>query len=877
MATSGDALNVRLNNALSLPLQYRCDELNNIFEEFGNKELQMVLPQLLENLFGLTNQMGWGLRTMYRNSQPREFDILFRYLHPVGPLFRLCYKLLADCYVKYEFPLTYLPGKVRKLIEEGMVPPFYIDKVQLDPQTRIPISLALNSFEFYIFHFAYHLVNPWLQRMTDQSLWETLYIHLAEEYITHFLPCDGSPVPLYAGCYMYPKSSMPLQAASRPARSPTLFRQSVVLKQGTTSTSLHSSPTLPQQSSLVEIWRSESVIQVFIDFWLSYGEREVPHIGIGTQPRNFSQPITSRSYLQNQVQFVPNMASRHIPHYTSPVILDNSSYYLQNQLQPQPNMVLRQYPDLLPSVEHIRVVRSLVKHLHYFANSTVGDLSAMDELKRIILPSSQSKIYGFMRHTIHHWPLDSSFRLILETWLSYIQPWRYTDWRARNSRTPVGRENEERLRVVDRHWINFIAENLLSYTVIFQQLLPRFARLDLATPKNSHMLFRVTKVFSQPNLNTMLSEVEHCLDEVSGVGLPNDTVSSRTNAETSHQGHKWSAVVRQQILELEGPGYQYKSMFGSETVSEVFQFMLQIQRACDMARNLQLHLENESRNRSSGFFASLRNFIFANPTDSDEYSLEERRKVSAYLETCLYHLSHIFEIDLSRLPRMSFTGEYDPYNTTCTLPSSSRMGTSSTLQGEATMETSFSRSQASTPKSALLASREWRERRKHIKYEGDPDLQPIRSTENAFLVRLLHQITSKLNEMYTLEMCHLYEQRGLLGCMARQVLRPPMVARSYDKSKPGGYSPRVEVVLPPRLSLRGFASHRTIVYMLLGMGLAWMLGYGPSAFFFLIFCAWLFIVFVRALLEPWLGSTHQSIDADTSLSPSDRNEMSFSS
>jgi hypothetical protein len=73
----------------------------------------------------------------------------------------------------------------------------------------------------------------------------------------------------------------------RPVRSPTLFRQSVVLNQGSTSGSLHSSPTLPQQSSLVEIWRSESVIQVFIDFWLSYGEREMPylHLGSGTPPR----------------------------------------------------------------------------------------------------------------------------------------------------------------------------------------------------------------------------------------------------------------------------------------------------------------------------------------------------------------------------------------------------------------------------------------------------------------------------------------------------------------------------------------------------------------------------------------------------------------
>jgi len=80
----------------------------------------------------------------------------------------------------------------------------------------------------------------------------------------------------------------------------------------------------------------------------------------------------------------------------------------------------------------------------------------------------------------------------------------------------------------------------------------------------------VLQVFSQPNLNTMLSEVEHCLDDESGVGLPNDSVTSSISPDTSNQGHKWSALVRQQVLELEGPGYQYKPLFGSETMSQVF-------------------------------------------------------------------------------------------------------------------------------------------------------------------------------------------------------------------------------------------------------------------------------------------------------------------
>ncbi|PSN42218.1 hypothetical protein C0J52_11255 [Blattella germanica] len=515
--------------------------------------------------------------------------------------------------------------------------------------------------------------------------WETPYTHLSEEYLIHFLPCDGSAVP-------------------PPTRSPTLFRQSVILKQSTASSSLHSSPTLPQQSSLVEIWRSESVIQVFIDFWLNCGEKEKSQFGAGTPSRDF-----------------------------------------------------------LPTIEHIRVVRNLIKHLHYFASSIVGDMSAMDELKRIILPSSQSKIYGFLRHTINHWPLDSSFRLILETWLSYIQPWRYTDWRLKNTRSVGGRESEERVRVVDNYWQNFIAENLLSYTVIFRQLLPRFMRLDLATPKNAHMLFRVTKVF---------------------------------------------------------------------------QFMLQIQMSIDSARNLIVKLERETSDKKTGFFSSLYDFFFSPPLEVDEYSMDERKKVIAYLETCLGQLSNIFDIDRSRLPCMSYSGTYE-------IPHCSTLGATTAQQEEIL---------SATPPSPIssLAPREWKARRKHIKYEGDPDLEPIRTNENAFLVKLLYHITSKLNEMYTLEMCHLYEHRGLLGCIARQVLSPPMVARTFDKSKPG-FSPQVETILPPRLSLRSFASHKSIVYLLIGLLFCWLLGYGLATYVVILLIFWIVWTFLKVLYESIFG------------------------
>lgn len=46
-----------------------------------------------------------------------------------------------------------------------------------------------------MFHFAYHLINPWQTRLDQNtSGHETVYLHLSDQYLYHFLPVDKSVV-----------------------------------------------------------------------------------------------------------------------------------------------------------------------------------------------------------------------------------------------------------------------------------------------------------------------------------------------------------------------------------------------------------------------------------------------------------------------------------------------------------------------------------------------------------------------------------------------------------------------------------------------------------------------------------------------------------
>ncbi|KAK2581186.1 hypothetical protein KPH14_007988 [Odynerus spinipes] len=788
MATSTDIATIRVQRYLNLPLVQRCSELAILIDESSTTELQHVFPIVIDSLFGITDNVGWGLHNITYKRNPQEYETLYNFLSPHGPIFSLCYKLLPDCYLKYNFPVSYLPHKIRSMLEEGVIPPFYLDKIRDDQGTRVPTTLSMTyelilnittyPFEYYIFHFAYHLTNPWLQIPQQENVWvnwETVYVQLAHCYLQHFLPRDNSPVLPIIGPYIKktPQRKIMQSPESKRLQTPRLLRASI-LSPGSTNLVVGA----PQQQCLPQVWRTETVIQVFLDFWMEYTEDEPSQMNM-----SYSTPI---------------------PHRHS-----------------------------IHSGEHIRLVRAFIKTLHEFANSATGDKSAMDELKRIIMPSVQGKIYIFLRKAIHHWPLDSSFRLILEAWLSFIQPWRYV---AGVTYTNEGKpEEEERGKIHDpARWIGFVANNLLAYTVIFQQLLPRFMRTDLVAPKNALMLFRVTKVFSQPYLARMISEVESCMD---------DANLNRNRMQTS----QWTSVVRQQIMELEGPTYQYVPMFSSATISQVTFFLGVIKQAHLTATSLIEALEK--RKRSQQFLVALWEFFYGEENSSDDISIEERRRVPIFLANAQQQLIDICQISLEDIPQISIKPDEEYHESIL----------STSFHHQSQMDSSLDSSRPGV----FVPIPDGRQNFRYIEYMGDPELQPVRSNECAFLVRNVYKLCDYINKKYRHEINELYNKRNFLGSICRQVLIPPTMVVKLPKRTPNGFSSGYEERIPPRLSLRRLANNGFLVSISASMFIAWVTNFGVLWLLCLIFFVWFIYILIRAIFEPWFQSSTNTFRPNT--------------
>ncbi|XP_052444379.1 sphingomyelin phosphodiesterase 4 isoform X2 [Carassius gibelio] len=738
------------------PLHQRCHELSKIIDDYPAKELHAIFPWLVESVFGSLDGIlsGWNLRFLQARSA--EYNIAMNFLDPSGAMMKLVYKLQAEEY-KYEFPVSYLPGPIKSSIHAGVLPdcPLFHNKIQF-PMSGL---LLLNPFEYYMFSVASSLIAPKNYPPGQHgSCSDSAYFVLVDTYLKYFLPTEGNVPPS-------PFSDTRRTVASPAPRSPSV----PYVGYGGHSTSLLKrhithQPSVNADPAAQEIWRSETLLQVFVEMWLHHYSLEMYQ---KLQSPQVKEPFT-------------------------------------------------------PSEEHVLVVRLLVKHLHAFSNSLKQESissspsahshsSPLEELKRVVVQRFvQQKLYVFLQHCFGHWPLDASFRAVLETWLSYIQPWRYTG-EKNNMQADV--QN----RTVPDKWASFVQENLLMYTKLFQGFLNRAMRTDLVNAKNALMVFRVAKVFVQPNLSEMIQKAEQLFLE------PEHAILQRQNRvflTPSHGGSFLSSrqpvgtdsvfKVKSHVYSLEGQDCQYNLMFGPDLRNNVLKLIQIIAQARQTAKRISDHSTEMAANNSFlswfGVGSSDHNNIFSRG-EMDDMG-EGVKKTHEFLDKALDYLCQIFRLNAGQLSQLMVNvASVDDVGASKQLPDCipSENGLVLTDLGRLQIINGH--------------------RRFEIDYHGDPELQPIRSYENAFLVRLMFQISSFINARFGDHMEALCSRQDLLGCIGRHYLsssskevvqrqKSPVTRRIRDRP------------LRARLSLRFLASYRTLLILLLLYMLFALLSFG---------------------------------------------------
>ncbi|XP_036987367.2 sphingomyelin phosphodiesterase 4 isoform X2 [Artibeus jamaicensis] len=779
-------------DSINKPFAQRCQDLVKVIEDFPAKELHAIFPWLVESIFGSLDGvlLGWNLRCLQGRVSPVEYSLVMEFLDPGGPMMKLVYKLQAEDY-KFDFPVSYLPGPVKASIQERVLPdsPLYHNKVQFPAAGGLGLNLALNPFEYYMFFFALSLIT---QKPLPGALHirtsDCAYFILVDRYLSWFLPTEGSVLPPLSSSPGGPSPSPAPRTPAMPFASYGLHHTSLLKRHISHQTSVNADPASH------EIWRSETLLQVFVEMWLHHYSLEMY--------QKMQSPHAKESFT--------------------------------------------------PTEEHVLVVRLLVKHLHAFSNSLKPEqvspsthshaTSPLEEFKRAAIPRFvQQKLYLFLQHCFGHWPLDASFRAVLEMWLSYLQPWRYAPDKQSQS-------TDGQARCVSERWAPFVQENLLMYTKLFVGFLSRALRTDLVSPKNALMVFRVAKVFAQPNLAEMIQKGEQLFLEPEPV-IPHrqhrlfttPTFSGSFLSSWPPAVTDTSFKVKSHVYSLEGQDCKYTPMFGPEVRTLVLRLAQLITQAKQTAKSISDQCGENTAGRPFlswlGFYLSDTNSSYP-ANDLDDVGQDSVRKTDEYLEKALEYLCQMFRLSEAQLAQLTLAlGTTQDENGKKQLPDC--------IVGEdGLILTPLGRYQI------INGLRKF-----DIEYQGDSELQPIRSYEIASLVRFLFRLSSAINHRFAGQMAALCSRADFLGSFCRYHLMEPGLASRHLLS-PVGQGRTANRARGPRLSLRFLGSYRTLLSLLLAFFVASLFCIGPlPCTLLLVLGYFLYAAAMTLLMEQ--GKPHQ--------------------
>lgn len=523
------------------------------------------------------------------------------------------------------------------LIEQGITPNFYLHKVCANSQSIYPDQLSLNPFEFFFFNFSFYVKS--LNRVLDTNNYqiEFLYLSLLDNYIIKLLPSNNKCVNdqnvtnqqnslwqslssttsnlLHLG--QTNNKSTQQQQENSFIQKPSLLNIKPLQNFSFKQTEDYNQKSFDSLGSI--IYKCETIINILTEMWLN--------INI---PSNLNKKKVNSTLIKNNC----------------------------------------------PNVIYMMCVRVFIKRLHTFANSItdksleMGNMPAfenheLDEIKKSIWSSKYQipkKFFSFLKLSFEHWPCDSSFRMPLETWLSFIQPWRYVDESLKNLNLNENQSalsnssNGQQTNNLNR-WKNFIQENILFYSAIYKEVIARFINLDLLSLNNVNMLFRVPKVYYQQHLTDLIKEAEANCENVvvsnswlASASLRGSSLLSPNVRNNSQSIYNKDLSFTNLLEDNEKNGFVYVSFFSDEQKKMVIKLIGKIISSIKKLEKIQLTNQEKTTNKNQIF-----EFFYSLFDNSNQYALEEKKnieemnKIRHNLEICKDRLIQIYELNLNEL------------------------------------------------------------------------------------------------------------------------------------------------------------------------------------------------------------------------------------
>ncbi|KAG0239025.1 sphingomyelin phosphodiesterase 4, neutral membrane (neutral sphingomyelinase-3) [Mortierella sp. GBA43] len=223
------------------------------------------------------------------------------------------------------------------------------------------------------------------------------------------------------------------------------------------------------------------------------------------------------------------------------------------------------------------------------------------------------QLYTFLKMGLQFWPLDDAFPSLVDTWMTWITPWRY----GRRDAPATG-------DVVSAKWQPYVFDNLLFYTALLDIYLPRLSHppqtarplgnrpAPMTLSKELRSVNKVMKVFKAQNLKEILKMAEQAI-----IWPENFSDSSYTVFEAISEGSLGAAgsirldptsvflssmvnALQRQLQQFEGHQYKYDALFLVEGTnrSKIRMLLTKLGNAVDVRQEKLSSLETKSKKTS---------------------------------------------------------------------------------------------------------------------------------------------------------------------------------------------------------------------------------------------------------------------------------------